>query len=197
MVRSSEARKSRAFRSPAAFRVWLETHRGHASELLVRCYKAHASAQGLTYRQALDEALCFGWIDGVRRGLDDVSFSVRFTPRKPKSAWSAVNIKRFGELHAESRVHAAGQAAFDVRIKSRYSFETRPVALAPSYLKRFRANRAAWDFFETQPPWYRRTSAFWIMSAKRPETRESRLGVLIARSEGGEAIPPLKRPRRS
>jgi uncharacterized protein YdeI (YjbR/CyaY-like superfamily) len=185
---------SRTFRGPAAFRAWLEKRRDDRSELLVRCYKTHASHKGLTYRQALDEALCFGWIDGVRRSLDDVSFSVRFTPRKPRSAWSTVNIKRFRELQAEGRVHASGLAAFDVRVKSRYSFETRPVVLAPAYLRRFRANRAAWRFFEEQPPWYRRTSVFWVMSAKREETRARRLALLIAKSEAREAIPPLKRP---
>ncbi len=103
-----DARTSKAFRGPAEFRAWLEKHRAGTLELLVRCYKTHASQEGLTYRQALDEVLCFGWIDGVRRSLDAISFSVRFTPRKPKSAWSTVNIKRFGELQAEGRVHAAG-----------------------------------------------------------------------------------------
>jgi len=148
----------------------------------------------MTYRQALDEALCFGWIDGVRRSLDDSSFSVRFTPRKPKSAWSAVNIKRVGQLRAEGRMHAAGLAAFDARVKSRYSYETRPRSLSAPYLKKLRANPRALRFFEAQPPWYRRTSAFWVMSAKQPETRARRLDALIAHSEQQRAIPPLRRP---
>jgi uncharacterized protein YdeI (YjbR/CyaY-like superfamily) len=189
-----QAPAARAFRGPAAFRAWLERHGSGTSGLLVRCYKTHASHKGLTYRQALDEALCCGWIDGVRRSLDDVSFSVRFTPRKAKSAWSTVNIKRFRELQAEDRVHASGLAAFDVRVKSRYSFEARPVTLDPADLKRFQANRAAWRYFEEQPPWYRRTSVFWVMSARREETRARRLALLIAKSEAREPIPPLKRP---
>jgi uncharacterized protein YdeI (YjbR/CyaY-like superfamily) len=150
----------------------------------------------MTYRQALDEALCLGWIDGVRRSLDEASFSVRFTPRKPKSAWSAVNVARVGQLRAEGRMHPAGLAAFDARVKTGYSHESRPQALAPAYLKKLRANARAWRFFEAQPPWYRRTCAFWVMSARRPETRARRLDVLISSSERQESVPPLKRPAR-
>jgi uncharacterized protein YdeI (YjbR/CyaY-like superfamily) len=162
--------------------------------LFVRCSKAHAREGGLTYRQALDEALCLGWIDGVRHSVDEASFSVRFTPRKPKSAWSTVNIRRFRELQAEGRVHPAGLRAFEARVKSRYSFESRARPLAPAYLRRFRSNSRAWSFFAAQPPWYRRVSSFWVMSAKQAETRERRLAVLIARSERQQGIPPLKRP---
>jgi uncharacterized protein YdeI (YjbR/CyaY-like superfamily) len=126
--------------------------------------------------------------------VDATSFSVRFTPRKPRSAWSTVNIKRFQELQAEGRVKSAGRKAFDARVKSQYSFETRERALAPAYLRSFRSNRQAWAFFDAQPPWYRRTCSFWVMSAKQPETRERRLAGLISRSERGEGIPPLKRP---
>jgi uncharacterized protein YdeI (YjbR/CyaY-like superfamily) len=146
----------------------------------------------LTYRQALDEALCAGWIDGVRHGLDALTFSVRFTPRKPKSAWSTTNIRRFLELQAEGRVHPAGRRAFEARVKSGYSFESRPRALAPAFLRSFRSHPKAWRFFEEQPPWYRRTSSFWVMSAKKPETRKRRLAVLIAHSERQRGIPPLK-----
>ena len=126
--------------------------------------------------------------------MDATSFSVRFTPRKPRSAWSTVNIKRFQQLQAEGRVQSAGRKAFDARVKSQYSFETRERALAPAYLRSFRSNRQAWAFFDAQPPWYRRTCSFWVMSAKQPETRERRLAGLISRSERGEGIPPLKRP---
>jgi uncharacterized protein YdeI (YjbR/CyaY-like superfamily) len=182
-----------SFSGPAAFRAWLEKHRTTASELHVRCWKTSAP-RGLTYRQALDEALCLGWIDGVRHGFDAESFSVRFTPRKPRSGWSAVNIKRFRELESEGRVHPAGLAAFQARVRSRYSFESRPRQLAPAYLRRFRANARAWRFFEALPPWYKRTSSFWVMSAKQPETRARRLAVLISHSERHEGIPPLKPP---
>jgi len=194
--RSAEAMSAarpRGFSGPAAFRAWLGEHQATASELLVRCSKVHART-GLTYRQALDEALCLGWIDGVRHGLDDTSFSVRFTPRKPRSAWSTVNVRRFSELEAQGRVCPAGRRAFADGVKSRYSFESRPVALAPAYLRRFKSQARAWRHFEAQPPWYRRTSSFWVMSAKKPETRERRLAKLIAHSQRGEGIPPLTRP---
>jgi uncharacterized protein YdeI (YjbR/CyaY-like superfamily) len=155
-----------------------------------------AGQKGLTYRQALDEALCIGWIDGVRRSVDAASFSVRFSPRRPKSAWSTVNITRFGQLQEEGNVHPAGLAAFQARVKTQYSYENRPQALAPAYVRKFRTNSLAWRFFEAQPPWYRRTCAFWVMSAKQPETRERRLAQLIATSERQKGIPPLKVPDR-
>jgi uncharacterized protein YdeI (YjbR/CyaY-like superfamily) len=184
--------RPRGFSGPAAFRAWLARHHAAARELFVRCSKAHARA-GLTYREALDEALCMGWIDGVRHGLDEVSFSVRFTPRKPRSAWSRVNIERYRELDAEGRVRPAGQRAFEGGVPSRYSFEARPVALAPACLRRFRSHPRAWRYFGAQPPWYRRTSSFWVMSAKKPQTRERRLATLIAHSQRGETIPLLTR----
>jgi uncharacterized protein YdeI (YjbR/CyaY-like superfamily) len=165
------------------------------SELLLLCRKTAAAGRGVTYREALDEALCIGWIDGVRRSVDEDSFSVRFTPRKAKSGWSAVNIARARQLEAEGRMHPAGLAAFRARVKPEYSYESRPRALAPAYLKKFRAHPRAWNFFSVQPPWYRRTCAFWIMSAKRAETRERRLDVLIRRSEQEEGVLPLGRPR--
>ncbi|HSD67626.1 MAG TPA: YdeI/OmpD-associated family protein [Vicinamibacteria bacterium] len=186
--------KPRAFAGPEAFRAWLDEHHARAPELLVRCFKVEARDRGLTYRQALDEALCFGWIDGVRRGLDEASFTVRFTPRQPKSAWSAVNVARFRELQAEGRLRPPGLAAFEAGVKTGYSYETRPQVLSPAYVRRFRARPRAWRFFEAAPPWYRRTCAFWVMSAKRPETRARRLDVLIAHSEKEEGIPLLKPP---
>jgi uncharacterized protein YdeI (YjbR/CyaY-like superfamily) len=185
--------RRRGFAGPAEFRAWLAKNHATATELHVRCSKVSA-AGWLTYRQALDEALCIGWIDGVRHSVDATRFSVRFTPRKPRSAWSTLNIKRFQELQAEGRVKPAGRKAFDARVKSQYSFESRPRALAPAYLRIFRSNRRAWTFFEAQPPWYRRTCSFYVMSAKQPETRERRLGVLISHSERGAAIAPLKLP---
>jgi len=184
------------FASRHEFREWLEKNHRTAPELLVRCYKVQASDKGLTYRQALDEALCFGWIDGVRRALDDESFSTRFTPRKPKSKWSAVNIKRANELQAEGQMHPAGETAFAAReaaTSRRYSYETRPRQLDTGSLKKLRANKRAWAFFQAQPPWYQRTSTFWVMEAKRKETRERRLAELIARSAKGEPIKLLDR----
>lgn len=166
----------------------------------MRCYKVHAGDQGLIYREALDEALCFGWIDGVRRAVDEESFRVRFTPRKPTSYWSAVNIRRATELANEGRMHAAGRAAFEAREArkpARYSFENKPKELDPPLKKKFRANKQAWTFFQAQPPWYQRTSTFWVMEAKRVETRERRLAELIASSAKREPIKLLdRRPRR-
>lgn len=188
------------FASREEFREWLEKNHRTTPALLIRCYKVHARDQGLTYREALDEALCFGWIDGVRRALDDESFSTRFTPRKPKSKWSAVNIERARELQAEGRMRPAGEAAFTARETGsdrRYSYESRPSGLDAGSLKKLRANKRAWAFFQAQPPWYQRTSVFWVMEAKRKETRERRLSELIARSAKGEPIKPLDRTSRS
>src|SRR5262245_18464565 len=175
---ATKAAPSRAFSGPEAFRAWLERHGRTEKELIVRCYMTHAKGRGLTYRQALDEALCFGWIDGVRRSLDEDSSTQRFSARKADSYWSAVNIRRYGELDKEGRVGPPGREAFERRsrkIKDRYSFEARPKALAPYYMKNLRARERAWRFFARQPPGYRRLMAFWVMGAKRPETRERRL----------------------
>jgi uncharacterized protein YdeI (YjbR/CyaY-like superfamily) len=187
------------FRSSARFRAWLQKNHGRRSELLVSCAKAGAGT-GLSYKQALDEALCFGWIDGVRRSIDETCFSVRFTPRKPKSYWSAVNIRRARELEAEGRMHAAGLAVFRGRVEreARYSFESRPRALAPELERRFRAQKRAWADFQARPPWYRRTSSFWVMSAKQPETRARRFELLLECSKKGVTIPMLTRaPKRT
>jgi uncharacterized protein YdeI (YjbR/CyaY-like superfamily) len=169
-------------------------HHGTEQELVVRLFRNHARERGMGYPDALDEALCFGWIDGVRRAFDEDSFTVRFTPRKPKSIWSTVNIRHVERLKAGGRMREPGLAAFARRTESRsraYSFESKPLALAPAYEKRLRANRRAWAWFRTQAPWYRRTSAFWVMSAKREETRERRLAALIAHSARGARIGPL------
>jgi uncharacterized protein YdeI (YjbR/CyaY-like superfamily) len=184
----------RTFASAREFRAWLKTHHRSATELLIRCYKVAAKDKGLTYREAVDEALCFGWIDGVRRGVDDESFSTRFTPRKSKSTWSAVNIRRAKELEAEGRMQPAGSSVFaarEARNTRRYSFESKPRKLAPRYLRKFKANAQAWRFFQAQAPWYQRTSIFWVMEAKREETRVRRLDELIARSARREPIRPL------
>jgi uncharacterized protein YdeI (YjbR/CyaY-like superfamily) len=184
------------FASQEKFRAWLQQNHRSTAELIVRCYKASAAGKGLTYKQALDEALCFGWIDGVRRALNEESFSTRFTPRKPKSKWSAVNVKRATELQAEGRMHATGAAVFAARepaMAAGYSYESRPAELDKPLLAKLKANRRAWAFFQAQPPWYRRTSSFWVMEAKREETRERRLAELITRSAKGEPIKLLDR----
>jgi uncharacterized protein YdeI (YjbR/CyaY-like superfamily) len=187
----------KSFRSPAAFRAWLARHHGTAAELLLRCYKVAAAHRGVTYAQALDEALCYGWIDGVRRSVDDVSFSVRFTPRKPRSTWSRVNVAHVKRLLQAGRMAQSGLAAFEAREEERtgvYSFERKAMQLSPAYAKRLRADRAAWAYFEEEAPWYRRTTVYFVMSAKKEETRIRRLEMLIACSRRGVRIPPLKRP---
>jgi len=183
----------RTFRSQEAFRAWLAANGASAAELMVRLYKIEHRARGLTYREALDEALCFGWIDGVRYALDEASFATRFTPRKNGSAWSRVNVKRAEELRAEGRLQPPGEAAFARRKSTNYSFEAGPVALTPAFARRLRANREASRFFERQPPGYRRVASYWVMRAKREETREKRFAVLLASSAAGERIPPLQR----
>jgi uncharacterized protein YdeI (YjbR/CyaY-like superfamily) len=185
-----------AFRTPAAFRAWLTRHHATVPEITLRLFKARAAGLGITYAQALDEALCLGWIDGVRRRLDDVSFSQRFTPRRPRSTWSRVNIAHVGRLRASGRMTPAGLAAFEARDERRtgvYSFEQRRPDLDPSYVAAFRKNSAAWAFYEAQPPSYRRTTAHWVMSAKREETRAKRFAVLLDCSARGRRIPPLER----
>jgi uncharacterized protein YdeI (YjbR/CyaY-like superfamily) len=184
------------FPSPEAFRAWLAQHHKTASELVVRCSKAQAKDRGLTYAEALDEALCFGWIDGVRRRVDGESFSVRFSPRKPKSIWSAVNIRKAAALEAAGRMRPSGRAAFaarEERSSKRYSYESKPKALDPAFEGKLKRHKKAWDFFRSQAPSYRRTSIFWVMEAKREETRARRFATLLACSAKGERIPLLRR----
>ncbi len=184
------------FSSRREFRAWLLKHHNTESELIVRCYKQAFKDKGLTYPEALEEALCFGWIDGVRRALDNEAFSNRFSPRRRGSKWSAVNIRRAQELIAAGRMHAPGKAAFEARLASggrQYSYESRPISLSPSFLSELKANRRAWAFFSSQPPWYQRTSSFWVMDAKRKETRKRRLAELITCSAKGRPIKPLER----
>jgi uncharacterized protein YdeI (YjbR/CyaY-like superfamily) len=183
------------FETGRAFRAWLDKQHATEPELLLGFNTKGSGAGGITYQEALDEALAFGWIDGIRRRIDDVSYSIRFTPRRPRSIWSAVNIRRVGELTAEGRMTAAGIAAFEKRDAKRsaiYSYEQRQAAtLDAAALKAIKADKKAWTFYEAQPPFYRRTSAHWILSAKKPETRAKRVATLIECSRNGERIPPL------
>jgi uncharacterized protein YdeI (YjbR/CyaY-like superfamily) len=178
------------FRTPAEFRRWLEKHHGDTAELLVGLHKKGSGEPSLTYPEALDEALCFGWIDGVRKSVDETRYTIRFTPRKPDSKWSAVNIRKAEALKAAGRMRPPGLAAFDGRnpAKAGYSFEERPHDLDPAYEARFRAHSKAWAHFQAQPPGYRRTAIFWVMSAKKDETRLRRLGQLIEISAQGERL---------
>jgi uncharacterized protein YdeI (YjbR/CyaY-like superfamily) len=191
---TTRALKPRFFRSGVAFRQWLDANHDRATELLLGFYKKSSGKGGITYAEALDEALCVGWIDGVRRGLDEQSYTIRFTPRKRRSVWSAVNIKRATELQATGRMKPAGLAAFAARDENRseiYSYERKTVELDVASAEALATDAAAWAYYQRQPPWYRRTAGHWVMSAKRPETRAKRLAILIECSRQGKRIPPL------
>jgi uncharacterized protein YdeI (YjbR/CyaY-like superfamily) len=183
------------FATPAEFRAWLEEHHGSATELLVGFHKKGSGRPSITWPESVDQALCFGWIDGVRRSLGDEAYTIRFTPRKARSNWSAVNVARMNELIGEGLVRPAGLAAFERRSDDRtaiYAYEQRKSArLPPEYEQRLRADAAAAEFFDAQPPWYRRTAAHWVISAKREATRERRLAQLIEDSASGRRIGPL------
>ena len=193
--------KATFFATPADFRRWLEEHHDTEPELWVGLYKRASGKPSIPWPEAVDQALCFGWIDSVRRSLDDESYANRFTPRKPSSTWSAVNIKRVEELTAQGLMHPAGRKAFEARRPEKsatYSYEQRQAAtLDSAQERRFRANRKAWHFFQAQPPWYRRAALHWVTSAKREETRAKRLTRLIEDSADGRTIAPLTRPKPS
>jgi uncharacterized protein YdeI (YjbR/CyaY-like superfamily) len=182
------------FQSAAEFREWLVQHYASERELLLGFHRKNAG-RGITYSEALDEALSFGWIDGVRKRIDSESYTIRFTPRKLRSIWSAVNIKRAEELIAQGRMHSSGLRVFQERDEKRsrlYSYEREAVKLAPSLDALLRANRKASQFFDAQPAGYKRTAVFWIMRAKKEETRARRLAHLIERSASGSRIDLLK-----
>jgi uncharacterized protein YdeI (YjbR/CyaY-like superfamily) len=189
------------FESPEQLRDWLHCNHDSAAELLVGLHKRHTGCATLSWPQLVDELLCFGWIDGVRRRIDDDSYSIRITPRKPRSIWSAVNVARAAELEAAGLMHPSGRAAVGRRSEARtgvYSHDrATPAKLDAVYERRLRANVGASRFFDSQPPWYRRTATHWVMSAKRQETRDRRFAQLLEHSAAGSAVPPLTRPLRS
>lgn len=187
----------RFFPGPAAFRAWLARHHRTARELVVGFHKRHTGKPSLTWPESVDEALCYGWIDGVRRRIDDTTYTIRFTPRKSGSIWSAVNLKRARALAKEGRMRPAGLNVFQGRDRKKsglYSFEQRrKIRLPPRFARLLRANPKAWTYFRSQPPWYRRTATFWVVAAKREATRISRLTQLIACSARERPIGPLDR----
>jgi uncharacterized protein YdeI (YjbR/CyaY-like superfamily) len=193
--------KPRFFAKPADFRRWLERNHDKSAELWVGFYKKGSGKPSITWPEAVDQALCFGWIDGLRKSVDDDSYMIRFTPRTARSTWSAVNIKRAKELIGEGLMQPAGLKAFEARADDRsaiYSYEQRKTAeLDSAQTKQFQKNRKAWEFFQAQPPGYRRSAAHWVVSAKQEETRARRLSQLIEDSERGKAIGPLRRPTKS
>jgi uncharacterized protein YdeI (YjbR/CyaY-like superfamily) len=183
------------FETPAELRRWLEANHATSAELWIGIYKKGCGRGGVTYKQALDEALCFGWIDGVLRRVDEACYMQRFTPRRPRSTWSAINIARAGELIAAGRMRPAGQAAFERRAADRsrlYTHEQeRPVALSQAQQRVFRKHPRAWAFFISQPPSYQRACAWWIQAAKKDETRARRLTTLIDVSARGKYPSPF------
>src|SRR5258706_7169197 len=178
--------KPKFFPTLAAWRAWLEKHHQDHKELLVGFYKKDSGKPSITWPESVDGALCFGWIDGVRRRIDDLSYSIRFTPRKPSSIWSAVNIKRVEELMRQGLTRPAGIQAFEARQESRsriYSFEQNNIQFEDAQERRFKVHAAAWKFFRSQPPWYQRVAPWRGISAKREETKEKPPGRLIEDSK--------------
>jgi uncharacterized protein YdeI (YjbR/CyaY-like superfamily) len=186
----------RSFKTPAEWRAWLKANHQSSSEILVRLFKVHAAHRGVTYKQALDEALCYGWIDGIARRLDEDSYCLRFTPRRRHSIWSRVNVGHVQRLLKEKRMTPTGMAAFEARDEKRtavYAFENRPKVLPPAMTRVFRANKPAWRFYQAQAPYYRRTTSYWVLSAKQEATRQRRLAALIDCCAHGSIIPQLKK----
>ena len=170
------------FRSPDDFRRWLQKNHATAGELWVGYYKKSSGKASITWPESVDQALCFGWIDGVRKSVDEFSYTIRFTPRRRGSIWSSVNIRRARELSDKGLIQAAGVAAFEARKENRsgiYSYEQRAAKLDGPYAKRLKQSKAAWDFFYAQPSSYRKAIVWWIVSAKQETTRLKRLEKLI------------------
>jgi len=183
--------RPRFFKSPAAFRAWLKKNHKTADELIVGYYKKGTGKASITWPESVAEALCFGWIDSIRKTIDEESYSVRFTPRRPKSRWSAVNIRMVAELEKAGKMTAAGRKAFKARPKSEengYAVKDFDGELDKKRLSAFKKNKKAWQFFESQPPGYQRMARHWVMSAKREDTRDRRLAKLIESSAAGERV---------
>ena len=183
--------KIRYFKSASDFRRWLEKNHAATQELWVGYYKKSSGQPSMTWPESVDEALCFAWIDGIRKTVDDLRYTIRFTPRRRGSIWSAVNIKRAWELSDEGLMKPHGLAAFDARKEYRsgiYSYEQRSTSLDGIYEKKLRQNKAAWDFFYSQPPSYRKAIGWWIVSAKQEATRTKRLETLIRESTRGKRL---------
>lgn len=179
------------FANTSEFRKWLEKNHRTEKEVLVGYYKVHTKKPAMTWSESVDEAICFGWIDGIRKPVDEESYTIRFTPRNPKSNWSAINIRKVEEMTRQGKMTPSGMAAYEKRSENRsvvYSYENRPEKLSEDLKTRFRENQAAWDFFREQAPSYQKVMIFWVMSAKQEKTCHSRLSRLIAASEAGERV---------
>ena len=192
--------RPRFFATQGEFRSWLAAHHGSTDELLVGFHKRDSGNPSITWPESVDQALCYGWIDGVRRSLGTSRYTIRFTPRREGSIWSAKNVARARELIRMGLMAPQGLKTFngrDPRKTNRYSFEQKGAVLGREFGMRFRANARAWKFFQSRPPGYRKVATWWVISAKREETRAKRLGILIADSAAGRIIGPLRRTPRS
>lgn len=188
--------KATFFDTPEAFRSWLLKYHLSKKELLVGFYKIATKKASITWSESVDQALCFGWIDGIRRRIDEESYSIRFTPRKANSHWSDVNIKKMKELKAKGLLYPAGIAAFkklNPNNARKASHEQKKVELSSAYLKNLRSNKSAWAYYQAMPPGYKKTTNHWVMSAKQEATRLRRLGILIESCAQGLKVPPLRR----
>lgn len=185
------------FESADQFRAWLAAHHDTETDVLVGFHKKATGKPTMTWSESVDQALCFGWIDGRRTGSGPDAYTIRFTPRKPKSNWSTINVAKVEQLTRQGLMHPAGLAAFARRDPAKtgvYSFENEDLGLGDEFEAEFRCDQQAWAWYQRQPPGYRRTAAHWVRSAKREETRRSRLATLITDSRQGRKIKPLRRP---
>lgn len=187
------------FPTPADLRAWLEAHHDSADELWVGYYKKATGIPSIDWPESVDEALCFGWIDGIRKSIDDKSYRIRFTPRRKGSHWSARNLGRMKHLIEAGLVTEAGMAAYrarDPENEKRAAYEQGEVSLPAEYERQLQAVPEAWRYWEGERPSYRKQVTWWVVSAKREETRERRLGILIESCAQGEVIPPMRRMAR-
>ena len=182
------------FETALEFRSWLDKNHKKAQELIVGFYKVGSGKKSITWSESVDQAICFGWIDGIRKSIDKDSYFIRFTPRKPTSIWSAVNIEKVHELTKKGLMRPTGLAAFQMRKESKsqiYSYENEAAKLSAEFEKQFKANKKAWAYFQTLPPSYHKPAINWVMGAKQEATRRKRLAELISDSENGRKIKPL------
>lgn len=192
--------KVKHFKTPAEFRSWLVKHHATERELWVGYYRKESAKRGITWQESVDEALCYGWIDGIRKKVDDESYTNRFTPRTARSTWSAINVRRALELIEEGRMRAAGLKAFEARKESRsgiYSYEQRKEQLHEPYQGALKRNKKAWEFYQSRPASYRRAANWWVVSAKQEATRLKRLQSLIEHSAQEKTIPQFTRIKKA
>ena len=183
------------FPTPEEFRKWLAEHHEHEQVLWVGFYKKASKIPSITWPESVEEALCYGWIDGLRKSVDELSYKIRFTPRRPTSIWSAVNIKLMDKLQAEGRMQPAGLAAWEKRKENKsniYSYE-QEAKLDDAFLEVLKANPRAWEYFEKMAPGYKKNTIHWVMSAKREETRQRRFDIMVESCEAGLLVPFMRR----